>query len=90
LQALEQTQGPEEKVRSRLEQIVDEDLLARRFGIDLKSTRTAYSDQEWALVPRLAMEIHGGWIESWSRETKKTHKNRFKARRFFLGLTAED
>lgn len=88
MQALEQTQSPEEKVRSRLGEMNDK-ALAEKFGIGLNATRREYTEDEWALVPGLAMEIYGALIDSWSDETKTSNKTKFKARRFFLGLKSE-
>ena len=88
-QAMEQKFSAQDKVRSRLSDM-DEKALADKFGVGLNATRNDYDAEEWALVPQMAREIHGAWIESWAGETKKTNKSRFKARRFFLGLRAEE
>jgi len=88
-QAMEQKFSAQDKVRSRLSDM-DEKALADKFGVGLNATRNEYDAEEWAFVPQMAREIHGAWIESWAGETKKTNKSRFKARRFFLGLRAEE
>jgi CRISPR-associated protein Cmr6 len=88
-QAREQTLSAQDKVRSRLSDM-DEKTLADKFGVRLNATRNEYEADEWALVPQMAQELYSARIESWAGETKKTNKSRFKARRFFLGLKAEE
>lgn len=88
-QALEQTLGPREKVRARLVDM-DEKALAEKFSVSINATRREYSDEEWELVPQMALEIHGERIKSWARETRKSSKTKFKARRFFLGHKTEE
>lgn len=88
-EALKQSLGPADKIRLDL-QALDEKKLAERFGTGINATRTEYSDEEWALVREIGMEVRGELIRSWSTETKKTNKAKAKAYKFFLGLKGDD
>ncbi|MFZ4538547.1 type III-B CRISPR module RAMP protein Cmr6 [Propionivibrio sp.] len=87
--SMEKTQGPEEKVRFRLEGM-DEKQLAEKFGTGVNGTKADYSGEEWARVPAIGLELHGTWIRSWASETRKTNKAKARAYKFFMGLKVED
>jgi len=87
--AAAQRLSPVDRLRIELE-LLNENQLARKFGTELNATRKGYSEQDWALVKGIALEVHGPLIQSWAGETQSTNKNRAKAYRFFAGPKGED
>lgn len=63
--------------------------IAEQFGPDVNKTGDRHGEN-FELFANLVRELHGALIESWKNETKKTNKPRWKAYRFFTGMTEEE
>lgn len=79
------TLSPEAQLRKWLEGMPEKKLI-ETFSKNINKTQEEYSAEQWAMLPRLAQEIHAETLKSWAGVKRKDDKNRFKAYRFLMGL----
>ena len=86
----EDSMSSEEIIRNRLKEM-DEDALLAAFGTKRNSTLDNWAEDpridpdQLVLIPQIGLEIHRHIIESWGSETKRSHKEKFKAYKYFTG-----
>lgn len=81
-----------ERIRAWLSEL-DEAQLLEEFSDSAKAQqrflKQGYKPEDWPLVAKLALELHGDLIASWSNISKNADKKRSRASRFFKQANGE-